>query len=337
MTLRNALPTLALIVFTSLAMLGCGSGEPAADSASDEQAAGDAPIKIIATIGMLSDVVANVAGDRADVTLLVKPGVDPHLYSPTRSDIQRLLGADIVFMNGLKLEGRMDEALTSLAEAGTPVILAADQLDEAGLLGSDEYEDQFDPHVWMNPGLWRDVVEVVRDELIEFDPDGERIYRANAQTYIAQIDTLDAYADLVLDSVSESARVLISAHDAFQYFGDRFGYEVVGVQGISTEAEAGSTEIEALVDLIVERQIGAVFIESTVSDRNVQALIEGAKARGQDVIIGGELFSDAMGDEGTYEGTYVGMIDHNVTTIARALGGEAPARGLNGQLAETGE
>ncbi|MEO0631998.1 MAG: zinc ABC transporter substrate-binding protein, partial [Planctomycetota bacterium] len=167
--------------------------------------------------------------------------------------------------------------------------------------------------------------------------DGASIYSENAERYLDRLAELDAYTERVLSSVPESQRVLVTAHDAFNYFGHRYGYDVVGIQGISTESEAGVRDIERLVKLIVEREIGAVFVESTVSDRNVRALIAGAKARGHTVTIGGELFSDAMGDAGTYTGTYIGMIDHNVTTIARALGGDAPAAGLNGELEASGE
>jgi manganese/zinc/iron transport system substrate-binding protein len=181
----------------------------------------------------------------------------------------------------------------------------------------------------MDPLAWSKAVEVVRDKLTEFDPEGEETYRANAVMYIGQINELHAYAERVLGSVPEPQRVLVTAHDAFNYFGRRYGYEVVGIQGISTESEAGVRDIERLVDLLVERNIGAVFVESTVSERNISALVSGAAARDHTVEIGGELFSDAMGREGTYEGTYLGMIDHNVTTIARALGGEAPAGGMN--------
>jgi len=174
----------------------------------------------------------------------------------------------------------------------------------------------------------------VHRALIGVDPGGEETFRANAAAYREELRALDVYAEKVLGSVPEAQRVLVTAHDAFNYFGRRYGFEVVGIQGISTESEAGVRDIERLVDLLVERGIGAVFVESTVSERNIRALIAGAEARGHTVTVGGELFSDAMGDAGTYEGTYVGMIDHNVTTIARALGGEAPARGMQGKLSE---
>ncbi|MEM7228793.1 MAG: zinc ABC transporter substrate-binding protein [Planctomycetota bacterium] len=313
---------------------GC-RGEPGnTDDAVGDAVGNTGPYTIVSTVGMVTDVVDQVAGDRATVTGIMGSGVDPHLYKPTRSDVQVLLDADIVFYCGLLLEGRMTDTLIRAASSGKKVHAVTEMLDEQYLLEPEEFEGLNDPHVWMDPSAWVRAVDVVRDALIDFDPDGAAIYTANAAAYSEQLAALDAYAEDVLASVPESQRVLITAHDAFNYFGRRFGYEVVGIQGLSTESEAGVQDIERLVDLIVERGIDAVFIESTVSERNINALIEGARARGHDVRVGGELFSDAMGENGTYEGTYIGMVDHNVTTISRALGGDAPPRGMHERLAE---
>ncbi|MCR9076028.1 MAG: zinc ABC transporter substrate-binding protein [bacterium] len=287
---------------------------------------------VVTTVGMIEDVTRHIAGDRAEVIGLMGSGVDPHLYKPTRSDIRRLMGADVIFYNGLLLEGKMADALIRAATSGKKVHAVTELLDEQYLLEPAEFEGLYDPHVWMDPAAWSRTIDVIRDKLIEFDASGKDVYTVNAANYREQLAELDAYAERVLASVPEKQRVLVTAHDAFNYFGRRFGYEVVGIQGLSTESEAGVRDIENLVDLLVERSIGAVFVESTVSDRNIKALIAGAKARGHPVVIGGELFSDAMGNADTYEGTYIGMIDHNVTTIARALGGTAPERGMNGKL-----
>lgn len=287
---------------------------------------------VVTTIGMIEDVTRHIAGDRAEVIGLMGSGVDPHLYKPTRSDIRRLMDADVIFYNGLLLEGKMADALIRAATSGKKVHAVTELLDEQYLLEPEEFEGLYDPHVWMDPAAWSRTIDVIRDKLIEFDTSGKDIYTANAAAYREKLAELDAYAERVLASVPEPQRVLVTAHDAFNYFGRRFGYEVVGIQGLSTESEAGVRDIENLVDLLVERNIGAVFVESTVSDRNIRALIAGAKARGHSVVVGGELFSDAMGNADTYEGTYIGMIDHNVTTIARALGGEVPERGMNGKL-----
>jgi manganese/zinc/iron transport system substrate-binding protein len=316
-------------------LAGCDGADPRDIAAGDPagEGSGDrAPYAIVATVGMVADVVRGVAGDRAEVIGLMGSGVDPHLYKPTRSDVQRMLDADVIFYNGLLLEGKMTDSLIRAATSGKKVYAVTELLDEQFLLEPAEFEGLYDPHVWMDPSAWSRTVGVVRDKLIDFDPDGEDTYRANAAVYAGQIAELDAYAARVLGSVPEPQRVLVTAHDAFNYFGRRFGYEVVGIQGISTESEAGVQDIERLVDLLAERKIGAVFVESTVSERNINALIAGARARGHEVVIGGELFSDAMGDEDTYEGTYIGMIDHNVTIVARALGGDAPEKGMAGSL-----
>jgi manganese/zinc/iron transport system substrate-binding protein len=289
-------------------------------------------ITVVATVGMVADIVRGVAGDRAEVTALMGPGIDPHLYKPTRTDIQRILDADIVFYNGLLLEGRMTDSLVRAAAAGKPVIAVTEAMDENSVLEPAEFEGHADPHVWMDPRAWAGAVDVVRDRMTEEFPGDREVFATNAAAMRARILELDAYAERVLATVPEGQRVVVTAHDAFNYFGRRYGFEVVGIQGISTESEAGVRDIERLVDLLVSRQIPGVFVESTVSERNIDALRAGARARGHEVAIGGTLYSDAMGPDGTYEGTYIGMIDHNVTTIARALGGEAPERGMHGTL-----
>jgi manganese/zinc/iron transport system substrate-binding protein len=287
---------------------------------------------IVTTVGMIEDVARHIAGDRAEVIGLMGSGVDPHLYKPTRTDIRRLMDADVIFYNGLLLEGKMADALIRAATSGKKVHAVTELLDEQYLLEPAEFEGLYDPHVWMDPAAWSQTIDVIRDKLVDFDAGGKDVYTNNADAYRSKLAELDAYAARVLSSVPEQQRVLVTAHDAFNYFGRRFGYEVVGIQGLSTESEAGVRDIENLVDMLVDRNVGAVFFESTVSDRNIKALIAGAKARGHTVVIGGELFSDAMGNADTYEGTYIGMIDHNVTTIARALGGDAPEFGMNGKL-----
>ncbi len=289
------------------------------------------PLSIVATTGMIADAARQIGGDAVSVQALMGPGVDPHAYRQTRSDIVATARADLVLWHGLYLEAQMEEFFLELAATNT-VVPVADGLDRDGLLGSVDYPDRFDPHVWMDPALWRDVTQTITAVLSEALPDAAATFNANAAELDDQITQLLAYSQEVLESVPEGSRVLVTAHDAFGYFGRAYGFEVIGIQGISTESEAGLQRIGALVDLLVERGIGAVFVESSVSDRNIRALIEGAAARGHTVVIGGELYSDAMGPDGTYEGTWIGMIDHNVTTIARALGGTAPEGGMQGLL-----
>jgi manganese/zinc/iron transport system substrate-binding protein len=289
----------------------------------------------LATTGMIGDAVKAVIGETGKADVLLGSGIDPHSYKPTRADIARLAQADIVFYNGLLLEGKMTDALVRVANAGRPVVAVTEALDEKYLLEPQGFQGQYDPHIWMDVAGWTKAVDVIRDRLIEFRPALADTFRANAARYLAELGKLHEYARTTLASVPKESRVLITAHDAFNYFGRAYGFEVLGIQGISTESEAGLKRIQELVDLIVARRIGAVFVESTVSDRNVRALIEGARARGHTVRVGGQLFSDAMGAPDTYEGTYIGMIDHNATTIARALGGRTPPRGMQTRLSQT--
>ena len=288
-------------------------------------------LDVVATTGMIADAAREVGGELVEVRALMGPGVDPHSYRQTRSDIVAMAKADIVLWHGLYLEAQLEEFLLDLEEE-RPVAAVAESLPRNLLISHDDYADKHDPHVWMNPNLWSRVVLNVRDALIEVHPEGEAAFRANAEAHLAELADLARYTTEVLASVPAESRVLVTAHDAFNYFGSAYGFEVVGIQGISTESEAGLRRIAELVDMLVERDIRAVFVESSVSDRNVRALVEGAGARGHEVVIGGELYSDAMGAPGTYEGTYLGMIDHNATVIASALGGEAPERGMQGLL-----
>lgn len=285
-------------------------------------------LRIVATVGMVADVVRNVAGERAQVVGLIGTGVDPHLYLPSRDDVAQLARADVVFYSGLHLEGKLTDVLVRTGRS-RPVHALAEAVPEGQRL---DEQGQVDPHVWMDASLWTHAVRAAAQRLAEHDPAHAAEYAQRAEAYAAELMALHAYGQQVMATLPPQRRVLITSHDAFRYFGRAYGLEVMGVQGLSTESEAGLRDINRLVDLIVERGVSAVFVESSVPRKSVQALIEGARRRGHEVLIGGELFSDAMGPEGTYEGTYLGMIDHNLTVVARALGGEAPERGFRGRL-----
>jgi len=291
--------------------------------------AADGP-RVVATTGMIADAARRIGG--VEVQALMGPGLDPHSYRQTRSDIAALARADLVLWHGLNLEAQMQGFLEELA-AKTRVVAVADALPPDRLIASTEYPDRFDPHVWMDPALWTMVSQTIQQALDAAAPDRAAAHATEGDAFRAEIAALDAYSRQVLMTVPEPARVLVTAHDAFGYFGRTYGFEVLGIQGISTESEAGLARIGELVDLLVDRKVGAVFVESSVSDRSIRALIEGAAAKGHEVTIGGELYSDAMGPDGSYEGTYIGMIDHNITTITRALGGQAPELGMSGRLA----
>lgn len=311
------------------ALLGCQG--PAGQGSGSPSEVGS-QLRVVATTGMVADMVRQVAQDRVELVTLMGAGVDPHLYRPTVRDIRELSQADMVFYNGLMLEGRMQESLQRVAKRGRNVFAVAESLPLARLLSPPEFAGHPDPHVWMDVGLWRDCVRQASELLVRHDPSAAEGYRRRAEEYQRELQRLDDYVRQVIGSIPVERRVLVTAHDAFGYFSRAYGIPVRSAQGISTESEPGVNDINELVDFLVERRVPAIFVESSVSQANLLAVVEGAASKGSRVAIGGELFSDALGPAGTYEGTYVGMLDHNATTIARSLGGEAPAAGLNGRL-----
>ena len=323
---------LLCLIGSAFCLISCADNDSTASLEGTERS-----YTVAATVGMIADIVSVVAGDSAEVVGIIGTGVDPHLYKPTSTDVKTLQSSDVIFYNGLMLEGKMGDILVRLARAGKPVYAVTEEiLNDSDYILTDE-EDHQDPHVWMDVQGWIKAVNAVAAALSDYDDANASDYRENAATYIAELKTLDAYAKEKIASIPETQRVLVTAHDAFGYMARAYGLEVLGIQGLSTESEAGVKDIEDLVSYLVDNSIPAVFVETSVSDKNIKALIEGASAKGHDVVIGGELFSDAMGAVGTYEGTYFGMIDHNVTTITRALGGEAPEGGISGKLSHHSE
>jgi len=274
-------------------------------------------IKVTSTIGMIGDVVANIGGEYVESTSLMKPGIDPHLYKATQGDINKLDEADIIFYNGLHLEGKMEDIFEKMTKE-KPTVPVTKNVSTSVLLEGDD-GSQFDPHLWFNVQYWISAAEVIRDELIALDEENKAYYENNADEYITKMKELDAYAKEQMASIPEENRILVTAHDAFGYFGEAYGIKVMGLQGISTESEVGSKDVSELRDFLVENKIKAVFVESSVPKKTIEAVIEGAKSMGHEVKIGGELYSDAMGDEGTKEGTYLGMVRHNVDTIVSNL------------------
>jgi manganese/zinc/iron transport system substrate-binding protein len=288
--------------------------------------------RIVATTGMVADVVQAIAGDDCQVIALMGSGVDPHLYKPTRHDVKQLLDADVIVSSGLMLEGRMEEAFKHLARGGKPVLAMTDGLDASERRLLEGTVGHWDPHVWMNVDAWRKCAGYIAKRLAELDPEHADGYRSRAEAYMQRLADLDHKIESAMQSIPDSQRVLITAHDAFGYFSRRYGIPVRSVQGVTTESEAGVGDVNDLVDFVVEHRVPAIFVESSVNTKTIQAVQEGAQARGWEVIIGAELYSDAMGPPGTYEGTYPGMMDANATRIVRALGGTAPATGLFGKL-----
>src|SRR5690606_10448791 len=308
---------LALALTSALILSGCGR---VASGAAQVDVEGR-QVRAVATIGMIADVVEQVGGERVTVVGLMGPGVDPHLYKASEGDVIRLAEADIVFYNGLHLEAKMAEVFERM-QGRTRTVAVTDGIPRDLLLAPPAFVGAFDPHVWFDVSLWMYTVEAVRDALIDLDPGSADLYRANADRYLAELADLHAYVTAQAERIPPQQRVLITAHDAFNYFGRAYGFEVRGLQGISTATEAGTADVQELADFIVERRIRAMFVESSVSPRAIEAVQAAVRARGFEVAVGGQLYSDAMGSPGTPAGTYIGMVRHNIDTIVAALEGE---------------
>lgn len=298
--------------FILVGLLGCATQDEEAVNTAEE------PIKVVTTIAQIADAVENIGGEHVDVTSLMGPGVDPHLYSAVQGDIQTLDQAEIIFYSGLHLEGQMEGIFEQMEQdkTTTPV---SENIPEDELLSDPESPTITDPHVWFDISMWSYSVEAVRNDLIAMDPENKETYSQNAAEYLAELAELDAYAKERFEEIPEESRVLVTAHDAFNYFGKAYGFEVVGLQGLSTESDYSVNDVQQIINLLIERNVKGVFVESSVSDRSINAVVEGAKEAGHDVSIGGELYSDAMGEAGTEEGTYIGMFKHNIDTIVDAL------------------
>lgn len=273
---------------------------------------------VVATTGMLYDGVLNIAGPLVNAQPIMGPGVDPHLYKATQGDLRKLRDADLIIYNGLFLEGKMAEILEKQGKVKS-VIAAAETIPSEALIGSQLYANAYDPHVWFDVELWKLVILAITDGLIQLAPESKEVFKANSEQYLLQLDSLHQAVRDHIQKIPKKQRVLVTAHDAFGYFGAAYGIEVRGLQGISTLSEAGLKDIANTIDLVIENNIKAVFVETSVSTRDIQAVIDGCKGKGHQVVIGGRLFSDAMGEFGTFEGTYIGMVDSNVRTITKAL------------------
>ncbi len=275
-------------------------------------------LSVVATTGMLYDAVINIGGDKVDATAIMGPGVDPHLYKATQGDLSRLNNADLVIYNGIYLEGKMSEVLEKLARQ-KPVFAVAEVIPEDQLLSLVGYKDSYDPHVWFDVSKWKYVVDEVFNSLVSVDSSNTEYYATNVKQYLISLDSLDNYVKRRIEEIPEEKRILITAHDAFGYFGEAYGMRVESLQGISTVADFGLKDIAQIIDIILDNEIKAIFVETSVSEKSINAVVTGCKEKGHDVAIGGYLYSDAMGEFGTLEGTYLGMFRKNVDTIVEAL------------------
>ncbi len=302
---------LVLVLLASFAFAACSEQR-------GPRRSGNEPFTAVVTTGMIADAVHNVGGSHVTVVALMGPGVDPHLYKATQGDLEKLRNADIVFYNGLHLEGKMVDALEKLAQS-KPVSPVAAGIDTAKLRRPPEFKGNYDPHIWFDVQLWQRAVRTVADQLKQFDTAHAAEYERNAVAYLARLDSLDVWVRQQIASIPREGRVLVTAHDAFGYFGRAYDIEVRGLQGISTVSEFGLADITSLVNMIVERRVKSVFVESSVPKRSIEAVVKGVRDKGHDITIGGQLYSDAMGAAGTAEGTYIGMVSANVNKIVKAL------------------
>lgn len=274
-------------------------------------------LTIVCSTSMITESVQQIVGKHANVIGLMGPGIDPHLYRAKAGDVQKIASADIIFYNGLHLEGKMTEIFEKLKRT-KPTVAVADVIPQNKLLES-EFRGIYDPHVWHDVLLWKQVVIGITQTLCKLDPERQQVYNSNKQAYCKQLDLLNKRVQKKIEQLRPQERILVTAHDAFGYFGKAYGFEVVGLQGISTDAEISTKDIENLVTFIASQKIRAVFIESSIAPRSMQALINAVAARGWQIELGSELFSDALGDSTTGANSYSAMIEHNVSAIVSAL------------------
>ena len=297
-----------IITLCTLAIISCKSDKK-----------DNGKINVVTTTSMITDLVKNIGGDYINLQGLMGSGVDPHLYKASEGDVSKLSEADIIFYNGLHLEGKLVEVFEKMAHQNKKTIALSDALDERTLIGSEFFASNYDPHIWFNIDYWKEATKFVVLQLSEALPEHQAVFKTNGEAYLNKLETLKTKLNKIIQTLPEDKRVLVTAHDAFNYFGKSFGFEVVGLQGLSTATEAGVQDVQKLSDFIIERKVKAIFIESSVPKRTIEAVKAAVNAKKHEVEIGGSLYSDALGNPGTAEGTYIGMFEYNVNTIVNAL------------------
>jgi manganese/zinc/iron transport system substrate-binding protein len=298
--------------------VACGGGAP--------EATGGAGVKVVTTTNIVGDMVRTIGGPQVEVEALMGPGIDPHLYKASAGDVRRMSSAEAIFYSGLHLEGKMSEILERMGEREVRTVAVAECVPGARLIESAGFSGLHDPHVWFDVGLWAQATACVAEELADLDPDHAASYLERAEAYVDELRALDEWVHERVEDLAPEDRVLVTAHDAFGYFGRAYGFEVRGLLGVSTAAEAGTSDVQELADFIVEREIPAIFVETSVPPRYVQALQEAVRAQGFAVEIGGSLYSDSLGDAGTPAGSYAGTVRANVEVIVTALSAAAGAQ-----------
>ncbi|MDO5978660.1 metal ABC transporter solute-binding protein, Zn/Mn family [Flavivirga spongiicola] len=276
-------------------------------------------LNVVTTTTMITDLVKNIGGEHINLQGLMGSGVDPHLYKASEGDVTKLANADIIFYNGLHLEGKLVEVFEKMHNQRTKTIAISDALDKNTLIGSEYFASNYDPHIWFNTDYWIQATKFIVKKLSETIPEQKITFETNGANYIKQLEALKTKLTATIDTLPEEKRILVTAHDAFNYFGKSFHFEVVGLQGLSTATEAGVQDVQKLSAFIIEKNVKAIFVESSVPKRTIEALQAAVNSKGHHVTIGGSLYSDALGNAGTIEGTYIGMFKYNVNTIVNAL------------------
>lgn len=305
-------------MFISIILLISITGCREADNNVSSQTASE-KLKIVATTTMITDLVEIIGGDKVEVDGLMGSGIDPHLYKASAGDVNKMQNADVIFFNGIQLEGKLGDVLEDLEKSNIKTIAVSKDLDKSILIESKEFQGNFDPHIWFDVSIWSKVTETVKNTLIELDETNKVYYEANTEKYLLELEDLNKYVKEKISLLEKDKRILITAHDAFNYFGRAYDFKVKGLQGISTASEAGTSDVKSLAEFIVEKEIPAIFIESSIPKKNVEALKEAVDARDFNVEIGGELYSDSLGEKETEDETYIGTVKHNVDTIVNAL------------------
>ncbi|WP_025742544.1 metal ABC transporter solute-binding protein, Zn/Mn family [Aquimarina pacifica] len=276
-------------------------------------------LTVVTTTSMITDLVKNIGGNAIDLEGLMGSGVDPHLYKASEGDVSKLVNADVIFYNGLHLEGKLVEVFKKMGSQSTKTIAIGECITKNELIGSDYFASNYDPHIWFSVQNWKTVTSFVIDKLSSIDPKNATTYESNGKIYLKQLDELQKKLNTKIASLPKEKRILVTAHDAFSYFGASYDFDVVGLQGLSTATEAGVQDVQKLAGFIIEKKVKAIFVESSVPKRTIEALQAAVKSKNHEVSIGGTLFSDALGNSDTIEGTYIGMFEYNVNTIVNAL------------------
>ena len=316
----------SLCLLALLLMVAGGCQKDNTEDPANANSTTEKKLHVVATISMITDIVKNIGQDRIDVTGIVGEGVDPHLYKPTAGDVERLQDADIIFYNGLHLEAKIIGAVLDKMADKTKSVAVTDGTLRSQLRTSSEFQGGYDPHVWHDVLLWMMATERIRDTLAQADPNNAEYYHSNAKNYLAALKTLHGDLQNLAAQIPAQRRVLVTTHDAFGYLGRAYGFEVRGLQGLNTETEVGVADVRELAAFIIEHRIPAMFVETSTPSQGIKAVQAAVRAKGFEVEIGGGLFADAMGTPGTPEGTYIGLMRHNVDTIVKALRSELAYR-----------